>query len=111
MINSRCPHPVQGDHLHADHRVHVEPSQLPGLHHSDADLIVLRLQVLLQAARGFGPEDKDQWLYVIAFSGCFMNDVVESDAACVLLDIQIKWNFQTGSILSGFMVSTSYLLQ
>ena len=37
-------------HLYTHHRVHVQPGQLSGLYHSDADLVVLRLQVLMKAA-------------------------------------------------------------
>ena len=45
-------------HLHTHHGVHVEPGQLPGLYHSYTYLIVLCLQVLLQAGGWFWPARK-----------------------------------------------------
>ena len=43
-------------YLDTDHGVHVEPGQLPGLYHSDADLIVLGLESVVPGAPRLRPE-------------------------------------------------------
>ena len=44
-------------YLDAADWVHVEPGQLPGLYHSDADLVVLRLQRVLPRTARLGPAE------------------------------------------------------